>query len=237
MVLAIELGIAKTNKYASRESGDTAELIERPAGGFSVVMADGQGSGRAAKSLSLLVTSKAVALLKEGVRDGAVARGVHDYLFAYRHGQVSATLDILSVDLRSSTIVLTRNAVTPMVVGQKGRYELVAGSSGPIGLYHMTRPTVTQLPLEPGLRVILTTDGVAGAGSRSGDGAFDFGAFAASTWDDGLDAEAMADRLLAAALDRDRARPADDMTVVALAMRTHDDPIRVRRQSMVVPLP
>src|SRR3712207_7046255 len=35
---------------------------------------------RAAKSLSLLITSKAVALLKEGVRDGAVARGVHDYL-------------------------------------------------------------------------------------------------------------------------------------------------------------
>lgn len=237
MVLAIELGIAKTNKYASRESGDTAEVIERPAGGFSVVMADGQGSGRAAKSLSLLVTSKAVALLKEGVRDGAVARGVHDYLFAYRHGQVSATLDILSVDLRSGTIVVTRNAVTPMVVGQAGRYDLVQGTSGPIGLYHLTRPTVTQLPLAPGLRVILMTDGVAGAGRRTGRGAFDLDAFAASAWHDALDAEAIVDQLLAAALARDGSRPADDMTVVALALRSHDDPIRVRRQSMVVPLP
>ena len=91
MGLQITLAIAKTNKYASRESGDTAELIERPGGGFSVVTVDGQGSGGAAKTLSLLITAKAVSLLKEGVRDGAVARAVHDYLFAYRHGKVSAT--------------------------------------------------------------------------------------------------------------------------------------------------
>ncbi|HEU0165419.1 MAG TPA: serine/threonine-protein phosphatase, partial [Thermomicrobiales bacterium] len=74
----IDLAIAKTEKYASRESGDTVELIERPSGGFSIVMIDGQGSGRAAKTLSLMLSSKAVALVKEGVRDGVVARATHD---------------------------------------------------------------------------------------------------------------------------------------------------------------
>ncbi|HCG28801.1 MAG TPA: stage II sporulation protein E, partial [Chloroflexi bacterium] len=49
------------------------------------------------KTLSMMVSSKAVALLKDGIRDGAVARGVHDSLLAYRHGKVSATLDLLSV--------------------------------------------------------------------------------------------------------------------------------------------
>ena len=72
---SIELGIAKVNKYASRESGDTAEVVERPGGGISVVVVDGQGSGAAAKALSLMLTAKAITLLKEGVRDGAVARG------------------------------------------------------------------------------------------------------------------------------------------------------------------
>ena len=96
--LIIDVGVAKTEKYASRESGDTVELVERPSGGFTVVMIDGQGSGRAAKTLSLLLSSKAVALVKEGVRDGVVARATHDYLFAFRHGQVSATLDLLSID-------------------------------------------------------------------------------------------------------------------------------------------
>ncbi|MEA2594599.1 MAG: hypothetical protein QOF01_1068, partial [Thermomicrobiales bacterium] len=84
MALAIDVAIAKTNKYASRDSGDTAEVVERPGGGVSVVVVDGQGSGPAAKTLSMLLSSKAVSLLKEGVRDGAVARAVHDSLFAFR---------------------------------------------------------------------------------------------------------------------------------------------------------
>ena len=54
MPLKIDVAVVKTNKYASRESGDTVEIVERPGGGISVIMADGQGSGRAAKTLSLL---------------------------------------------------------------------------------------------------------------------------------------------------------------------------------------
>ena len=38
--LLAEVGIAKTNKYASRESGDTAELVERPEGGIAVILCD-----------------------------------------------------------------------------------------------------------------------------------------------------------------------------------------------------
>src|SRR5918998_5042558 len=169
MGLTIDFAIAKTNKYASRESGDTAELVERPNGGVSVVCVDGQGSGPAAKTLSLLVTSKAVALLKEGVRDGAVARGVHDHLFAFRHGKVSASLDILSVDLWTNTVVVTRNGTVPMLIGCAGVYDLVHGEAGPIGRYHLTRPTVLQWPLEAGLQIVLFTDGVAAAGGRERD--------------------------------------------------------------------
>ena len=236
MPLTIELGIAKTNKYASRESGDTAELVERPAGGFTVVMADGQGSGRAAKSLSLMVTSKAVALLKEGVRDGAVARGVHDVLFAYRHGQVSASLDMLSVDLRSQTIVITRNAATPMVVGRDHTFEAVPGGSGPIGLYHMTRPAVTQLPLAAGVCIILFTDGISGAGRRAGLAPYAVADFVA-----GLapaeSAERIADAVLAEAVTRDQQRPGDDMSVVALALRDHSETPAIRRVTARIPLP
>src|SRR5438067_8465467 len=112
----VQVAVAKTNKYASRESGDTVEVVERPHGGFSIVLADGQGSGRSAKNLSHLVTTKAISLIKDGVRDGAVARSVHDYLFTYRGGRVSATLVILSVDMTSRTLVLTRNSHCPVLV-------------------------------------------------------------------------------------------------------------------------
>ena len=237
MGLEIELSVAKTNKYASRESGDTAELVERPGGGFSVVVVDGQGSGAAAKTLSLLVTSKAVALLKEGVRDGAVARAAHDHLFAYRHGKVSATLDILSVDLRSRTVVVTRNAETPLIVGRGGDYALLPPTSGPIGVRGMTRPAVSELPAEAGCQVVLCTDGVTSAGERLGLGRLDLLAFATAHFRRDQTARALADALLGAAIARDRDRPADDMTVVALALRDHAETTLIRRLSASMPLP
>lgn len=236
MGLAIDVAIAKTNKYSSRESGDTAELVERPGGGLSVVLADGQGSGRAAKMLSLLVTSKAVALIKDGVRDGAVARAVHDALFAYRHGQVSATFEILSVDLRSGTVVITRNAETPVIVGRGDRYEPLAGDSGPIGRYPLSRPAVVQIPIAAGLRALLASDGVVRSGVRGGADALDLAACVAGLAPE-ADAAAIADGVLAEAVRRDGGRPADDMTVVALALRCHGDALLVRRQRATVPLP
>jgi hypothetical protein len=111
--MELTVGVAKVSKWAVRESGDTLEVIERPHGGLSLVLADGQGSGQAAKDLSNLVAKKAIGLLADGVRDGAVARAVHDFLFHYRHGQVSATLNIVSADLVSRTLVVSRNNPCP----------------------------------------------------------------------------------------------------------------------------
>lgn len=235
MALCIDLAIAKTTKYASRESGDTAEVVERPGGGLTVVVADGQGSGRAAKTLSLLVTGKAVALLKEGVRDGVVARAVHDGLFALRHGQVSATLDLLSVDLRSDTLVVTRNATTPLLLRDAdGWHERVPGR-GPIGLYPLTRPDLLQVPLAAGLCALVATDGVFAAGRRRDPVGFDVGAFARSL--PALPAQALADQTLAEAINRDQSKPADDMTVVALRLVDHGETTLVRRLQVQVPLP
>jgi serine phosphatase RsbU (regulator of sigma subunit) len=237
MALAIEMAVSKTNKYASRESGDTAEVVERPGGGLSVVVVDGQGSGVAAKALSLHLTTRAVALLKEGVRDGAVARAVHDGLFASRHGKVSASLDIVSVDLRTKTVVVTRNADTPLLVARGDGFESVPTTSGPIGLYHFTRPSVTQIPAEAGLRLVLYTDGIAGAGDRSARVGFDVLAFAREQLPKDLSASEIADRILGEAIRRDASRPSDDMTVLAVVLDDHAEEPLVRKLSVRLPLP
>jgi serine phosphatase RsbU (regulator of sigma subunit) len=237
MAFAIDVAIAKTNKYASRDSGDTAEVVERPGGGLSVVVVDGQGSGAAAKTLSMMLSSKAVSLLKEGVRDGAVARAVHDSLFAFRHGKVSASFDIVSVDLRTKTVIATRNAQTPVIVVRNGDVESLPTTSGPIGLYHFTRPTVAQLPAEAGLGLVLYTDGVATAGDRTGDTPFDVASYLAGTSLSDVGAEAMSDAILFEAIRRDRNRPADDLTVVAVVLQDHADEPLVRRLSVRIPLP
>ncbi|HEC36231.1 MAG TPA: serine/threonine-protein phosphatase, partial [Anaerolineae bacterium] len=84
--MEVEVAAAKAPKWAMSESGDTLEMIERPRGGLSFVLVDGQRSGRAAKAISNLVARKAIAELAEGVRDGAAARAAHDYLHAYKGG-------------------------------------------------------------------------------------------------------------------------------------------------------
>ena len=70
----LSVAASKINKWAVRESGDTLEMIERPHGGISFVLADGQSSGEAAKAISIRVVRKVVSELAEGVRDGAAAQ-------------------------------------------------------------------------------------------------------------------------------------------------------------------
>lgn len=236
-MIQIEIAVAKTHKYASRESGDTVETGERPTGGMSVVMVDGQGSGAAAKSLSMLVSSKAISLLKEGIRDGAVARGTHDFLHAFRHGKVSATLDLVSVDLATSEVIVARNNPTPYIMGHGECYEYCEEVSGPIGLHRHTRPVVDQYPAEPGLRLVVYSDGIYGAGRLTGS-PFDPLEYLRDHVRSASTAEDIADGMLMAAIGADANRPRDDMSVVVLALVPIEGrPEPIRRMHVSLPLP
>jgi serine phosphatase RsbU (regulator of sigma subunit) len=236
MSLLIDIAIAKTHKYASRESGDTVEIVERPGGGMSVIMVDGQGSGRAAKSLSMVVTAKVADLLHEGVRDGAAARAANDFLFAMRHGQVSATLDILSVDLKTQTVVITRNGETACLVATNDGSQVMRGTERPLGLHPRTRPWATEVPMARGTRVILVSDGVASSGARRGFDPFDLAALSAKAGEN-TSATELADLVLAEAIERDGDKPADDMSVVVLTLPEHKEATLIRRMRAEVPLP
>ncbi|MBO9351514.1 MAG: serine/threonine-protein phosphatase [Thermomicrobium sp.] len=235
MTLTIELAVAKTHRAGNRESGDTVELIERPGGGLSVVLVDAQGSGMAAKLLSLQVAGRVLTLLNEGVRDGAAARAAHDFLFTLRGGRVSAELDIVSVDLASRTLVVTRNSEAPLVLIRDSGVEIIASTGGRIGLYRHTRPSVTEWTLEPGLTVIVVSDGVAHAGAHAGK-TIDLATLARQESLACETAQQLADRVLSAALAADRGHPRDDMTVVVLRLQAGGVRQPVRRLSLTFPL-
>jgi len=235
-----EVAVAKIGKWASSESGDTLEMIERPRGGFSFVLVDGQRSGRAAKAISNIVARKAVSELAEGVRDGAAARAAHDYLYTYKGGKVSATLNILSLDLTTNTLVLSRNNHCPTLVytPQDGLYLLDTPSEA-LGVRRDTKPVITELPLSVGTVVVVYTDGLATAGVRAG-----------RSWDvvsqveewivqedkgRGMTARQLADALLDRALALDDGRPNDDISVLVMRIleRRGDE---VRRLTLRLPI-
>jgi serine phosphatase RsbU (regulator of sigma subunit) len=233
----IEVAVAKVGKWATSESGDTLEMIERPHGGFSFVLVDGQRSGRAAKAISNLVARKAISELAEGVRDGAAARAAHDYLYTFKGGRVSATLNILSVDLITDTLVLSRNSDCPIILitPQKGLW-LLDEPSGPVGVRRNTKPHITELPLRAGTIAVVYTDGLAMAGARSSP-VFDIPAAVRELTDDGLvNAQALADGLLERAWKLADGRPRDDISVLVLHISDSPDNDEVRRLTLQVPL-
>lgn len=233
----VESAVAKTGKYAVPESGDSAEIVERPRGGISLVMVDGQRSGRAAKAVSQLVTRKAATLILEGVRDGAVARAASDYLLVARRGQVSADLTVLSAETDSRSIVVTRNTHCPVLVLRDGEATAIDETACALGTSRTVRPQVTEVPLVDGLTIVAFTDGVWEAGT-------------VSAHPQGVPAwllqeaerhrhapQSLADAVLAAAVALDQGRPRDDMTVAVMAVRWNNEELNVRRMHTILPLP
>ena len=233
--MEVQIAVAKINKYASSESGDTLEIVERPSGGLSVVLADGQTSGRGAKAVSQMVVRKVIGLLAEGVRDGAAARAASDALYTEKQGKVISTLNIASVDLHSGTIVLTRNNPAPMCVCLHDRIDVIAEESIPLGTSRNVRPFISEIAIQPGLTIVIYTDGLTHAGERRGHPMNVSEVIRSVIEDQDPTPQTLADSLLAHAVRLDDNRPADDISVLVLKVTslTGDS---VRRMTVRLPL-
>ncbi|MBS1248995.1 MAG: Stage II sporulation protein E [Chloroflexi bacterium] len=231
--MEVQIAITKIKKYATSSSGDTAEVIERPNGGMSVVLADGQSSGQGAKWVSSLVVRKVIQFLADGVRDGAAARAASDALFTERKGKVSATLNIFSADLQSGTLVITRNNPAPVILARGPNIKSLESQSDRVGLRRDTRPMITEIPLEAGLTVVAFTDGLIHAGAY-GDSMDVCTSLQAKLDTENPSADDIADSLISHAIKLDRGRPRDDISVVVLRVTSTPDKL-IRKMSVRLP--
>ena len=233
--MEVQISVAKVQKYAVSDSGDTVEVVERPQGGLSVVMADGQSSGRGAKSISSLVVRKVISLLAEGVRDSAAARAASDTLFTERKGKVSATLNIVSIDQQTRTMVITRNNPAPALVAVQDQIQVLDEPCHPVGFYRETRPVITEVSLVPGLMAVVFSDGLIHAGDRCGEHMDVVAYFQTLLEEEVPSPQLIADSFLEHAMRLDERRPVDDITVVVVGvLKLAGD--EVRRMTVRLPL-
>jgi serine phosphatase RsbU (regulator of sigma subunit) len=234
--MEIRIDVAKTSKFGSEISGDTVEVIERPQGGLSLIIADGQGSGSSAKSISSFVVNKAVGLIADGARDGTVARAVHDALFSFRQGKVSSSLSIISADLSTKTIVISHNSNCPIVVRSDSEINAFDGRTSLIGTRKISEPSIYQLEIKPDTLVVSFTDGIVNAGKWYGN-----------PWDlsqilghvrKALEESTISPAfyVLQQAICADEEKPKDDMTVACLSILPYGKPHRIRRMIVSMPL-
>ena len=80
-----------------------------------------------------------------------------------------ATLNIVSIDLLSSTLVITRNNSAPVFVIENGKLSHLNDPVDPVGIRRGIRPQITEITLSPGLTAICYTDGISLAGDRYGN--------------------------------------------------------------------
>jgi len=233
--MEVRIGVARTNKYAMSECGDSVETVERPRGGVSVVLADGQGSGKPAKLTSSLVINKAVALLADGARDGAVARSVHDFLYNVKDGKVSSTLTIMSVDLDTQTAVFCRNSNCPVLVKQEYGIDTYDQTIASIGVHKRMKPLVYELPLNMEMILLTYTDGIQAAGRKRGK-EFDLKyIYRVLNENKAEDVNFIAQTILEYALELDDYRPGDDMTVAVVGLSDQEAGHLIRRLNIVYP--
>jgi serine phosphatase RsbU (regulator of sigma subunit) len=180
------------------------------------------------------VVRNVISLLAEGVRDGAAARAASDLLFTEKMGKVSATLNIISVDLHTGTVVVTRNNPAPFFIAYGERVDCINTESSPIGVRRDTRPVISEIPVRAGLVIVVYTDGLVHAGSRKGQPMDVCTSLKAMLEDQEPSPQSIADTLLEEAVRLDESRPVDDISVVALkVLKRRGDAVR----RMMVRLP
>ena len=234
--MQLELAVSKVDKFGVSPGGDTVEVTERPNGGVSIVLSDGQGSGAPAKAISAFVVSKAISMIADGARDGAVARSVNDALYARRRAQVSATLTIVSADTDHGQIIISRNSNCPVItLSDDGSRSILDDASSPIGTQRMIRPQIVQLPLKEPRTILAFSDGILSGNKGAGEKAV----FETII---GLAADALARPaelsrgILDWAIERDQGRPTDDISVVAVRISPRVEEKEVREMTMKFPL-
>ncbi len=232
--MEVVIAAAKTHKYAVSESGDSFEVTERPKGGISLILADGQGSGRSARLNSCMVTARCASLISDGARDGAAARAVHDVLYASKDGKVSAELLIVSVDLAANTLLVSRNSACPVLALKDGQVTSLPGEAGPIGVRRQTKPLIDALPLKPGLTVVGFSDGIWFAGRYTGQ-PWGQAELAELIQTNSTQPRALADGILSQSLLRDQGRARDDMTVFALTISKRQSEGKIRTMDVSFP--
>lgn len=232
--MEVQVEVAKLGKYAVGVSGDSVEVVERPCGGISIVIVDGQGHGKAAKRMSLMIANKAAGLIEDGARDGAVMRVINDHLYTFRDGQVSATATLISADLAHGCLVVSRNSNSPVLVAVEGSPRCLDSPVEPIGVRRLLKPSVTHFELAEGTVIMGFTDGVIHAG-RYGQERFSL-PWVYQQMAQNLSPRELVDRVLSYALELEQGKPRDDMVVAVMQVTGRNENLGIRRVSASYPL-
>lgn len=235
MNMEIKIAIAKIDKYGTSNSGDTVEMTERPNGGISIVMADGKIDHRDSKAISNMVTHRVIEQISQGIRDGASIRSAANSIFTEHHGRILANLNVLSVDLQTNTIIISRNNPIPVFLITEEKADCLSTESNPIGTVAEVSPTIVEIPIKPDMAVVIFSDGLYYAG-QDDQSTMDICPTVETLFEEQEPtAKEIADFLLNRGIRLDNGQPQDDMSIIVLMVSFHPTDT-IRRVNISMPI-
>lgn len=235
MNMEITFAIAKIDKKGNGSSGDTVEVTERPNGGISIILADGEMDQRTSKAISSMVSHRVIDHISEGVRDGASIRAAAKSIFADYQGRVQANLCVISADLQTNTIIVSRNNPVPIFLISEEMVDCLPSDSEPIGIRSDIAPTIIELPIRPEMAVVVFSDGVYDAGRHNQLSMDVCTTIEAFIEDQEPTAKEIAEFLLNRAIQLDDGQPKDDMSIIVMLVSSRPTDA-IRRMNIFLPL-
>lgn len=204
-------GVATRHKQNKLGNGDTHSVIRIDEKRFLAALSDGMGSGTSAEKISQTAISLLESFYRAGMPRDVILTTVNK-LLAFQREERFVCLDIASVDLETGKAEIVKVASPLSFIFSRDNIRVLEGDSLPLGMLEEVHPTTFSLQLQPDDLLIFLSDGITDAFPSSTD-LLDFLKKLTP-----LNPQALAERILNAALQRTDGTATDDMTVLAVRL-------------------
>lgn len=200
-------GVAYAVKKGEKVSGDTHSVIRINEHSFLMALSDGMGSGVYARKVSEAAISLIEAFYRAEMPEDTVLRTINK-LLSFNRDERFTCIDIAAVNLETGRADFVKIGSPAGIIMREGEIKVLESTSLPLGILDTLKPTVCSEILKSGDIVVFMSDGI----TSSFSSATDLYEFLQELKP--LNPQNLADKILAAALDRAGHTASDDMTVV-----------------------
>lgn len=164
--LFCRVGAALRPKAGETVCGDTVVSFQREDGLWCLLLADGMGSGEAARKESALTCRLLRQFLEANIEPEAALKTLNSAM-ALRGAETGSftTIDLCTLQPVTGEVSFYKYGAAPSYLKKGGTVRRVAGGSLPVGLRgNPAAPDITTARLEPGGFAVMVSDGVADPG-------------------------------------------------------------------------
>lgn len=208
-------GVKKAVKNKEQISGDNFSVYTRKEGQLLASLSDGMGSGMTAYRESERVIDLLEQFLEAGFSKETAVRMINSALLIHSDAQSFSTIDMCSINLYSGICEFLKVGASTSFIKRDHLVETISSTSLPAGVFHQLDLDSVSKKLYDGDMVIMVTDGVLDAlpvGHQEEIMKEMILEYSSES------PQEMAEHLLECALDYEKKKPSDDMTILALGL-------------------